>query len=244
MLGFLRRFFGTAKPDPDRQVEEEDPGVTLARGLAGLERELAEAGESLRAVAAIRGDLEMRRTRADEMVACHTGQAERALALGREDLARQLLAARWEAEQRRDELQESLAEVNRQQEALEAAREALRHKTEQFRARKAEMDARLSVAETRIHLREAMASISEDVAVVARAQGHLEEQLEATRARTDALAELAPRGAAIGGEEDPLEREIARLERAQRVDRELDRIKQEATAEKDASEAREGKREG
>ncbi len=244
MLDFLRRFFRAAGPEPARQLEEEDPRVTLAQRLQTLDRELAEAGESLRAVAAIRRDLEMRRTRTDELVARHTGQAERAVALGRDDLARQLLAARWEAEKRRDELQESLAEVNRQQEALEAAREALRQKTEQFRARKAEMDARLSAAETRIRLQEAMASISEDVAAVARAQGHLEEQLEATRARTDALAELAPRGATIGGEEDPLEREIARLERAQRVDRELDRIKQEATAEKDASEAREGKREG
>ena len=244
MLDFLRRFFGVAKPTPDRQPEEEDPRVTLARRLQTLDRELADAGESLRAVAVIRRDLEMHRTRADETLARHSGQAERAVALGREDLARQALAARWEMERRRDELQESLSEVDRHQAALEAARESLRQQTEQFRARKAEMDARLSAAETRIRLQEAMASVSQDVAAVTRAQGHLEEHLEATRARAEALAELAPRGVSMGDQEDPLEREIAHLERAQRVDREMARLKQEAMVEKDGNEATNGTREG
>lgn len=244
MLSFLRRWLGTVEPRPKGPLEGEDPAVTLERTLGILERELAEAGESLGAVAAIRRDLEMRRTRADEMVARLTGQAERAIALGRDDLARQALAARWKAERSRDELQESLAEVDRQQAALEAARDALRQKTEQFRARKAEMDARLSAAEAQLRLQEAMASVSGEVAAVTRAQGRLEEHLEATRARTEALAELAPLGTAIGGQEDPLEREIAHLERAQRVDREMARLKQETMAEKDANEAREGQGEG
>ena len=42
----------------------------------------------------------------------------------------------------------------------------------------------------------------------------------------------------------PLEREIAHLERAQRVDRELARLKQEAMAEKVANEASNGTMEG
>ncbi len=111
-------------------------------------------------------------------------------------------------EHRHDELQETLAEVDNQQAALEAVRESLRQKTEQFRARKAEVEARLSAAGTRLRLQEAMASVSQDVEAVTRAQGHLEERLDSTRARPEALAELAPLGTGVGGQEDPLEREI------------------------------------
>ncbi len=243
MLDFLRRVFGNTKPapGPGRRVEEEDPSVTVERSLAGLERELAQADESLRAVAAMRSDLAVRRAQVDEAIAHHAGQAERALPLGREDLARQALALRWEMERRRNEMDESLAEVDRQEAALEAARDALRQKVEQLRVRKVEMDARLAAADAQVRLREVMASVPGDIAAVTRAQERLDEHVEATRARAEALAGLSPQGSDVGGQGDSLERQIRDLERARRVDVELERIKREALAEKGVSAAEEGK---
>lgn len=243
MLDFLRRVFGNTKPAPGsgRRVEEEDPGVTVERTLAGLERELGQADESLRTIAAMRSDLAVRRTQVDEAIAHHAGQAGRALPLGREDLARQALALRWEMERRRSELEESLAGVDRQQIALEAARDALRQKVDQLRVRRVEMDARLAAADAQIRLREVMASAPVDIAAVTRAQERLEEHVGTARVQAEALAGLAPGGPDVGGQGDSLERQIRDLERAHRVELELERIKREALAEGGVSAAEEGK---
>ncbi|MCL4533630.1 MAG: hypothetical protein M1370_00505, partial [Bacteroidetes bacterium] len=151
------------------------------------------------------------------------------------------LALRWEMERRRNEMDKSLAGVDSQQTALEAARDALRQKVEQLRVRRVEMDARLAAAGAQVRLREVMASVPGDIAAVTRAQERLDEHVGTARVRAEALAELTPRGGDVGGQGDSLERQIRDLERAHRVDLELERVKQEALAEKGVSVAEEGK---
>ena len=103
------------------------------------------------------------------------------------------------------------------------------------------MDARLAAADAQIRLREVMASAPVDIAAVTRAQERLEEHVGTARVRAEALAGLAPGGPDVGGQGDSLERQIRDLERARRVDVELERIKREALAEKGVSAAEEGK---
>jgi phage shock protein A len=146
-------------------------------------------------------------------------------------------------ERRRNELEESLGGVDHQTAALEAARDALHQKVEQFRVRKVEMDARLAAADAQIRLREVMASAPGDVAAVTRAQERLGEHVEAMRAQAAALGELTLRSGDVGTQPHPLEREIRDLERARRLELELERIKQEALAEEGITAADEGKEE-
>ena len=221
-------------------MKEEDPGVSVERTLADLERELRQADDSLRAVAAMRSGLSMRRARADEAVALHSGQAERALSLGSEELARQALALRWDMERRRGEVEESLAEVDRQAAALEGARDALRQKVEQLRVRRVDMDARLAAADEQIRLRQVMDSVPRSIDAISRARERPVDHEAAAPPLGEARAGLTSRDGAEG-EGGSLERQIRDLERARRVDLELERIKREALAETDASLAEEGK---
>ncbi len=186
-------------------------------------------------MAATRRTLEAQEAEAGEVVARHAEQAERALALGREDLARQALALRWAGEQRRGELAKGLTELVGQQAALESARDGLRQKLEGLRAQQAEIGARMAAAEARLRLRQVMDSASSEVAAIARAQERMEEQVTTRTARADALEEV---GSLYSGSGDPLEREIRRLERSHRVEQALERIRREALAERGSGEPR------
>jgi len=223
MQNLWRRLRGTAQSKAQRELAA-DPMATLTRGLASLERELAQAEQSLRAIAAVRHDADLRRAEAGETADRYVGQARRALAVGREDLARQALALSREAEQKRKEMEANDAEIARQQAALEAARDGLRRQIEELRARRATAGASLAAAEAQLRVREAMAATADDVAAMGRSLERLDEQTLGAQARAEALAELA------GGEAGPLEQELRRLERRQRLEQDLERVKREALA--------------
>lgn len=232
-MDLFRRLFG-AQPQPrPPSGAEEDPHATLRHTIAAMERELARADASLRAVDAVRRDLDSRRARLEDTAIRYGDQAERALKVGHEELARQALALRSEVDRQVEQLDETRQEVLRQQAALEGARDDLRLRLEEIRSRQAELGTRLAAAEAQLRLREAVAA-SDDTTTAGRAVERLESRLEETRARAGALEELAPAEGNRQGNGDTLEQELNRLERAQRVDRELERIRLEAIAERNA----------
>jgi len=224
MFEFIDRLFGSAGAKVNPGPEEEDPRVTLSRGTDLLKGELAQAEESLRAVAAMKGDMERRRDEAGDAAERHARQAERAMGMGREDLARQALALRWEAERRREELERGVSEVDRQQTNLESARDELRQRLERMLARQVEMGARMTVAEAQIQLREATSAVREKGEV-----NQMQRSLDQRVITADKEAWSLP----AAGDTDPgerLEREIRGLERDRRVQSELERLKREAIA--------------
>ncbi|MHB1415112.1 MAG: PspA/IM30 family protein [Chloroflexota bacterium] len=230
MFDFLRRLFGAEQTTRRNQEAQADPHKILAQAVAGLEADLAEAQRSLRAVEATRRALETRRAGLRQGAEEREWQAERALAVGREDLAKQALAMAQGARQEEEEVAANIAEVVDQQAGLESARDSLQRRLTDLRARRAELAGRLAAATAELQTREAVADDSANSAAVARAMEQIEDRVEGVQARAGALGELDGRGGGAIGGADALEGEIRTVERARRVERELARVRQEALA--------------
>ena len=207
----------------------EDPRELLDYSYA-LQRDLlSDVRRSVVDVATARRRAEERRDGLRRSAAHLQEQAEKVLAAGHADLARDALAERARLLERIDRLDDRIAALRAEEERLTAAAGRLQAKVEAFSHDKEALKARYTLAEAETYVDETVSGISADMAGEERAEDRTAE----AHARAEVLDELLETGTLrdplLDIEQEPVRPDLqARLDRAATgaaVDEELDRMR-------------------
>ena len=173
--------------------------------------------------------LEMQASQIQQNIANSDDQARRALAAGREDLARVVLQRKQDAQTQLTGLQQQIAGMEAQQQKLVEAESRLETKIETFRSQKEVMKAQYSAAEAQVKIGEAFTGVSEEMADVGAALDRAQDKTQQMQARAGAIGELVDEGALkdLSGSPDKVETELAQIGAQQNVEVELASLKKE-----------------
>jgi len=211
----------------------EDPRTILDYAYNQQQELLANMRRGLVDVATSKQQLEQQASRLEERMPKLDDQARRAVAAGRDDLARVALERKRVALHEMEGLSKHIAEVEADKQRLATQERTLQVRIEQFRTHREVVSARYTAAEAEVRLKESLAGVSGELAELGMAVGRAEEKAERLQARARAIDTLVDLGSfppAGGG--DFVEAELLRVSIGKDVDEELARIKSEAAKEK------------
>ncbi len=157
-------------------------------------------------------------------------QARDALAVGREDLARDALTRKSGVQSQLNDLNVQYTSLQGEEEKLTGASQRLQAKVDAFRTKKETIKATYTAAEAQTRINEAFTGISEEMGDVGLAIQRAEDKTEQMKARAGALDELMASGALddmVGGPRDDIQAELDRMGAGHDVDAELERLKGE-----------------
>ncbi len=157
-------------------------------------------------------------------------QARDALAVGREDLARDALTRKAGVQSQMSDLNTQYTALQGEEEKLTGASQRLQAKVDAFRTKKETIKATYTAAEAQTRINEAFTGISEEMGDVGLAIQRAEDKTEQMKARAGALDELMASGALddmVGGPRDDIQLELDRMGGGHDVDAELARLKGE-----------------
>ena len=188
--------------------------LTLRRGLVD--------------VATAKQQLEQEAKRLEARVPQLDDQARRAVAAGRDDLARVAIERKWLAANEIEGLTKQVAEVEAEKQRLATQERTLQVRVEQFRTHREVVVARYTAAEAEVRMKESLAGVSGELAELGMAVGRAEEKAERLQARARAIDSLVDLGSfpTMGGG-DFVEAELLRITVSKEIDQELERIKEE-----------------
>jgi phage shock protein A len=209
----------------------EDPRETLDYSYQKQLELLQKVRRGVADVATSRKRLELQLNQLQQQQQKLHDQAQKALSMGREDLAREALTRRSGLQQQVDSLQEQHAQLQGEEEKLTMASQRLQAKVEAFRTKKESMKATYTAAEAQTKIGEAFSGISEEMGDVGYAMQRAEDKTAQMQARSGAIDELLASGAlddvtAPGGQDD-ISRELDSLSSTSDVELELAQMKQQ-----------------
>src|SRR5438094_5097731 len=172
----------------------EDRRQTLDYAHAQQQELLRQVRQGVIEVATSKRLLEQQAERLGQQVPRSEDQAARALAAGREDLARIALQRKQTAQTELEELELRLAEVGQEQRKLGLAEQQLAARVEEFRVRRASLGARYAAAEAQTRIMETLSGVSSEFAQLGAAIGRAEERIERIQARASAIDGLIDSG--------------------------------------------------
>ncbi len=236
-MSILKRMSMIFRAKANRTLDQaEDPRETLDYSyqkqlelLQKVRRGVADVATSRKRLELQLGQLQSQSDRLHE-------QAEKALALGREDLAREALSRRSALQQQTGDLQAQHAALQGEEERLTLAAQRLQAKVEAFRTRKETIKATYTAAEAQTKIGEAFSGISEEMGDVGLAVQRAEDRTAQLQARSGAIDELLASGALDdlsspgGASRDDIAVELERLSSTGDVELELARMKGELPA--------------
>jgi len=212
----------------------EDPRASLDYSLTRLQGSLRQISDSLVEVSTARRSLEGQRGQTQKAIDKAEEQARQAIRASREDLATRALERKGLTQERLNRLNGSIASLDAQVESLKTSQANLRQKIELFQARKEELKALYDSSRAQLQVKEAATGISKDMADAGHAVERAEARIQAIQSRVEAIDDLIASGAledALSPEGDDIDRELASLSQAAAVERELERLRAEATGE-------------
>ena len=167
-------------------------------------------------------------------------QAEQAITVGREDLAREALTRKSGLTNQINDLKTQYAQLQGEEEKLTLAQQRLQAKVEAFRTRKETIKATYTAAEAQTRINEAMSGIGEEMGDVGLAIQRAEDKTAQMQARASAVDELIASGAlddasAINSGDD-ITRELESMSSQADVEAELAALKGSAPAAIDSAE--------
>jgi len=157
-------------------------------------------------------------------------QARDALAVGREDLARDALTRKAGVQSQLTDLSTQYTSLQGEEEKLTGAAQRLQAKVDAFRTKKETIKATYTAAEAQTRINEAFTGISEEMGDVGLAIQRAEDKTEQMKARAGAIDELMASGALddmVGGPRDDIQAELDRMGAGSGVEAELERLKGE-----------------
>lgn len=201
----------------------EDPRQTLDYAYEKQQELLLRVRRGLVEVSTSRNQLDQLRVRQEGGLARTEDQARRALAAGREDLARVALSRKQAAMLEIAALGAQAADLAREESKLSLAEQQLAGRLQEFRTHRTTLSARYTAAEAQVRVNEALGGISDQFAEVGMALGRAEEKIERMQARSIAIVTLLASGSLSlpGATTDPVERELASMAAATAIESEL-----------------------
>ncbi len=207
----------------------EDPRETLDYSYQRQLDLLAKVRRGVADVATSRKRVELQVNQLEAQSNKLQGQAEKAITVGREDLAREALTRKSGLANQITDLKAQHAQLQGEEEKLTLAQQRLQAKVESFRTRKETIKATYTAAEAQTKINEAMSGIGEEMGDVGMAIQRAEDKTAQMQARAGAIDELIASGALddvsqVGGADD-ISRELDSMSSEADVEAELAKLK-------------------
>jgi phage shock protein A len=210
----------------------EDPRETLDYSYQRQLDLLSKVRRGVADVATSRKRVELQVNQLDQQAAKLQGQAEKAISMGREDLAREALTRRSALSGQISDLKAQHAQLQGEEEKLTLAQQRLQAKVESFRTRKETIKATYTAAEAQTRINEAMSGIGEEMGDVGLAIQRAEDKTANMQARAGAIDELIASGALDDASQinrgDDISRELEVMSSESEVENELARLRAKA----------------
>ena len=207
----------------------EDPRQTLDYSYQRQLDLLSKVRRGVADVATSRKRVELQVNQLEAQSAKLSGQAEKAIGMGREDLAREALTRKSGLTNQITDLKAQHAQLQGEEEKLTLAQQRLQAKVESFRTRKETIKATYTAAEAQTRIGEAMSGIGEEMGDVGMAIQRAEDKTAQMQARAGAIDELIASGALDDasqvGAGDDIARELDSMSSQSDVESELARLK-------------------
>ena len=207
----------------------EDPRETLDYSYQRQLELLAKVRRGVADVATSRKRVELQVNQLQAQATKLQGQAEKAISVGREDLAREALTRKSGLASQISDLQAQHAQLQGEEEKLTLAQQRLQAKVEAFRTRKETIKATYTAAEAQTKINEAMSGIGEEMGDVGLAVQRAEDKTAQMQARAGAIDELLASGAledvSNPGGGDDISRELDSMSSSADVEAELAKLK-------------------
>jgi len=207
----------------------EDPRETLDYSYQRQQDLLVKVRRGVAYVATSRKRVELQVNQLEQQSTKLQGQAEKAISVGREDLAREALTRKSGLTNQITDLKTQHAQLLGEEEKLTLAQQRLQAKVEAFRTRKETIKATYTAAEAQTKINEAMSGIGEEMGDVGMAIQRAEDKTATMQARAGAIDELLASGALEDvtqpGGSDDISRELDSLSSGSDVEAELARLK-------------------
>ena len=229
MSGIFSRMSMIFRAKTDQALDKmEDPRQTLDYSYQRQLELLQKVRRGVADVATSRKRVELQATQLSTQADKLTQQAQKALEVGREDLAREALSRRSGIQQQLSDLQAQHAQLQGEEEKLTRASQRLQAKVDAFRTKKETIKASYSAAEAQTRINEAFSGISEEMGDVGLAIQRAEDKTQQMQARAGAIDELLASGALddpTGIAKDDITLELEQLASTSDVESELARMK-------------------
>lgn len=233
MAGIFERLALIFRSKANKALDKhEDPRETLDYSYQKQLEMLQKVRRGVADVATSRKRVELQSTQLGQEMAKLTSAAERALAQGREDLAREALTRKSGLQSQLTDLQEQHSLLQAEEDKLVRASTQLQSRVEAFRTRKETIKATYSAAEAQTRIQEAFSGISEEMGDIGRAIQRAEDKTIQMQARGSAVDELLASGALedpSGTYKDDITRELDAMASDAAVEDELARLKAQLT---------------
>ena len=230
-MGVMKRMSMIFRSKANRVLDKaEDPRETLDYSYQKQLELLQKVRRGVADVATSRKRIELQLQQLQAQADKLEDQGRKALAVGREDLAREALTRRSGVQQQMQDLQTQYVSLQGEEEKLTLASQRLQAKVDAFRTRKETIKATYTAAEAQTRIGEAFSGISEEMSDVGLAMQRAEERTQTLQARAGAIDELLASGALddpTGMAKDDITAELDRLSSSQDVELELQRLRGE-----------------
>lgn len=216
----------------------ENPNETLDYSYQKQLELLQKVRRGVADVATSRKRLELQIGQLEQQQDKLQGQAQKAMEMGREDLAREALTRKSGLNQQITDLQAQHQNLQAEEQKLVNASQRLQSKVESFRTRKETIKANYNAAEAQSKIGEAFSGISEEFGDVGLAVQRAEDKTAALQARAGAVDELIASGALediSAGPNDDIDRQLAQLSSDSDVETELARMRDSLPASNNAA---------
>ncbi|GAA1560644.1 MULTISPECIES: PspA/IM30 family protein [Brevibacterium] len=214
----------------------EDPNETLDYSYQKQLELLQKVRRGVADVATSRKRLELQMTQLEQQQTKLSGQAQKAMEMNREDLAREALTRKSGLDQQITDLQGQHEGLQAEEQKLTMASQRLQAKVDAFRTRKETIKATYNAAEAQSKIGEAFSGISEELGDVGLAVQRAEDKTASLQARAGAVDELIASGAledVTGSSKDDLSAQLDALSSDNDVEMELNRMREALPASSD-----------
>jgi phage shock protein A len=215
-MTLMKRFSLIFRAKADKALDRaEDPRETLDYSYKRQLELLSKVRRGVADVATSRKRVELQVTQLESQSNKLTEQAQKALAMNREDLAREALTRKSALTGQIGDLKAQHAQLQGEEEKLTLASQRLQAKVESFRTQKETIKAKYTAAEASTRINEAFSGISEEMGDVGMAVQRAEDKTAQMQARSGAIDELISSGALD---------DVSAINRGDDISRELDAL--------------------
>lgn len=195
-MSLWKRFTLIFKSKASKALDRaEDPRETLDYSYQRQLELLTKVRRGVADVATSRKRVELQVNQLEQQAAKLTDQAQKAIDMGREDLAREALTRKSGITGQINDLKVQHAQLQGEEEKLTLAQQRLQAKVESFRTRKETIKATYTAAEAQTRINEAMSGIGDEFGDVGAAIARAEDKTSQMQARAGAIDELIASGA-------------------------------------------------
>lgn len=235
MAGITRRIAALFRIKANKALDRaEDPREVLDYSYQQQLDMLQKVRRGVADVATSRKRVELQEGQLQQSAGHLQDQAQRALAAGREDLAREALGRRTAVTSQIADLQGQQATLQEQEEKLTLATQRLQTKVDAFRTRKETIKATYTAAEAQTRITESVSGIGEEMGDVGMAVQRAQDKTDQLQARAGALDELIDSGAledaTLPAGRDDIQAELDAVGADRDVEIELKRMKAQLPA--------------